>query len=120
MARTPKLQQILNNLEYELDKEMERWYKLGFEAGENHAKSVLITELSTAMPVNALRVESSLTSKVHRYQFVSGDAVEIQAESKEQAEKIYQAWHEGNSCPCGSEECDCVEETETLTIAEEL
>lgn len=36
----------------------------------------------------------------------------IQAENEEQAEEKYSAYFEGAPCPCGADECECVEESE--------
>lgn len=64
-----------------------------------------------AMPANALH--SGETTFV----VLSGDSVIITASSAEEAEAKYVAQLFGNPCPCGLEDCECVEDGETLTLS---
>ena len=36
----------------------------------------------------------------------------VRADSADQAEEKYDAYFNGDACPCGSESCDCVEDSE--------
>lgn len=45
----------------------------------------------------------------------------IEAENEDQAEAKYSAYFNGDACPCGAGECDCVEDSEeTYHITTEI
>ena len=55
------------------------------------------------------------------YQVLTGKKYDVVADTPEQAEQKYHAYIAGEDCPCGVEDCSCVEfnEIDTLVIGGE-
>jgi hypothetical protein len=50
-----------------------------------------------------------------KYEVLSGECYKVEASNEEEALAKFFAYHNAETCPCGVEECDCVDWSETLT-----
>jgi hypothetical protein len=50
------------------------------------------------------------------FQIISGEVFEVQASSGKEALAKYYAFADCESCPCGTENCDCVQFGEATSI----
>lgn len=47
---------------------------------------------------------------------LSGESYSVKADTEDEALEKFFATESGEACPCGSDDCECVEWAETLTV----
>lgn len=53
---------------------------------------------------------------MEEFTVLSGEAYTVRADDPDQAREKFFAWLDGQTCPCGTDECECVEYSETMTV----